>query len=314
MDRVRALMVLSENWTLQPPLSMSDLVDLAVAAEVAGVDGIMLSDHIVLGPSANAEGEPLNLRDYAAPGNQDPLTPWPSPMVLLAAIAARTTSLRLVFGAIIAPLRHPLNTAKDLGTIDLLSEGRLIVLPTVSWHEDEFRALNVDFSKRGAILDEQLEIWHRAWTQNPVSFNGEHYSFDEVYVEPKAYRPGGPTLWFGGSSVHKSLLARLVKYGTGFNPFGSPTDDELAFMSTALEEAGRSMDEIEMVGGIRGRFHSADDVADLEEALDGSLDQLRQGYRTICFKPSMFTDSVYEVPEICRRVVAGLNERLANLG
>jgi alkanesulfonate monooxygenase SsuD/methylene tetrahydromethanopterin reductase-like flavin-dependent oxidoreductase (luciferase family) len=206
-----------------------------------------------------------------------------------------------------------LNTAKDLGTIDLLSQGRLVVLPTVSWHEEEFRALGVDFSKRGAILDEQLEIWHRAWTNNPIYFQGEHYSFDEVYVEPKAYAPGGPTLWFGGSSVHQSLLKRLVKYGSGFNPFGSPTDEELAQLSAALIEAGRSVAEIEMVGGIRGRFNSPDDLADLEQALDGSLEQLRQGYRTICFKPSMFTDSVDEVPEICRRVVEGLNERLATL-
>jgi len=306
-------MVLSENWTLQPSMSISDVVNLAVAAEDAGVDGIMLSDHIVLGPSANSEGEPLNLRDYAAPGNQDPMTPWPSPMVLLSAIAARTTKLRLVFGAIIAPLRHPLNTAKDLGTIDLLSNGRLIVLPTVSWHEEEFRALGVDFSKRGAILDEQLEIWHRAWSENPISFHGEHYSFDEVYVEPKAYRPGGPTLWFGGSSVHNSLISRMVKYGSGFNPFGSPTPEELAELSARLTEAGRSMSEIEMVGGIRGEFHSADDLANLEEAMDGALTQLRQGYRTMCFKPSMFTDSVAEVPEVCRKVVAGLNERLASL-
>jgi len=313
MDQVRTLMVLSENWTLQPSMSISDVVNLAVAAEDAGVDGIMLSDHIVLGPSANSEGEPLNLRDYAAPGNQDPMTPWPSPMVLLSAIAARTTKLRLVFGAIIAPLRHPLNTAKDLGTIDLLSNGRLIVLPTVSWHEEEFRALGVDFSKRGAILDEQLEIWHRAWSENPISFHGEHYSFDEVYVEPKAYRPGGPTLWFGGSSVHNSLISRMVKYGSGFNPFGSPTPEELAELSVRLTEAGRSMSEIEMVGGIRGEFHSADDLANLEEAMDGALTQLRQGYRTMCFKPSMFTDSVAEVPEVCRKVVAGLNERLASL-
>jgi len=313
MDQVRTLMVLSENWTLQPSMSISDVVNLAVAAEEAGVDGIMLSDHIVLGPSANSEGEPLNLRDYAAPGNQDPMTPWPSPMVLLSAIAARTTKLRLVFGAIIAPLRHPLNTAKDLGTIDLLSNGRLIVLPTVSWHEEEFRALGVDFSKRGAILDEQLEIWHRAWSDNPISFHGEHYSFDDVYVEPKAYRPGGPTLWFGGSSVHNSLISRMVKYGSGFNPFGSPTPEELAELSARLTEAGRSMSEIEMVGGIRGEFHSADDLANLEEAMDGALTQLRQGYRTMCFKPSMFADSVAEVPEVCRKVVAGLNERLASL-
>lgn len=314
MDNVRALMVLSENWTLRPELSITDVVEMAVAAEAAGVDGIMISDHIVLGPSANAEGEPLNLRDYAAPGNQDPRTLWPSPIVLLSAIAARTTRLRLVFGAIIAPLRHPLNTAKDLGTLDLLSNGRLVVLPTVSWHEEEFRALGVDFTKRGAILDEQLEIWRMAWSEDPISFKGEHYSFEDVYVQPKAFRQGGPTLWFGGSSVHGALLKRLVKYGSGFNPFGSPSVQELAALAAALQDAGRSLEDIEMVGGIRGTFKTEADVADLEAAMDAADGQLRAGYRTMCFKPSMFTDSVDEVPDVCRRVVEGLNERLARLG
>jgi alkanesulfonate monooxygenase SsuD/methylene tetrahydromethanopterin reductase-like flavin-dependent oxidoreductase (luciferase family) len=152
----RALMVLTENWTLDPRPSLSDLVDLAVQAEAAGVDGVMVSDHVVLGPTANENGEPLNLRDYAMPGNQDPATPWPSPYVLLAAIASRTTSLRLVLGAIVSPLRHPLITAKDLGTLDLLGHGRLVVLPTVSWHRDEYAALGVDFHRRGEILDEHL--------------------------------------------------------------------------------------------------------------------------------------------------------------
>jgi alkanesulfonate monooxygenase SsuD/methylene tetrahydromethanopterin reductase-like flavin-dependent oxidoreductase (luciferase family) len=56
-------MVLTENWTLNPRPSMSDLVDIAVEAESAGVDGVMVSDHVVLGPSSNESGEALNLRD-----------------------------------------------------------------------------------------------------------------------------------------------------------------------------------------------------------------------------------------------------------
>lgn len=67
--------------------------------------------------------------------------PWPSSVVLLSAIAAATQRLRLVAGAIIAPLRHPLLLAKELGTLDLLAEDRLVVVPTVSWHEDEYAAL-----------------------------------------------------------------------------------------------------------------------------------------------------------------------------
>jgi probable F420-dependent oxidoreductase len=296
-------MVLTENWTLSPRPTLSDLVELAVQAEAAGVDGVMVSDHVVLGPSSNVRGEPLNLRDYAMPGNQDPATPWPSPYVLLSAIAARTTTLRLVLGAIVSPLRHPLITAKDLGTLDLLSDGRLVVLPTVSWHEDEYAALGVDFHRRGEILDEQLDVWREVWTTSPVAFRGRHYDFDEVWVEPKAYRPGGPTLWFGGSTVHAAVVRRLAKYGSGFNPLGRPSLEELMVLDDGLAAEGRSRRDIEMVGGIRGRFAHANDVASLDEALDGVREQLAMGYSTICFKPSMFTDEREDVINVCTRVV-----------
>ncbi len=296
-------MVLTENWTLSPRPSLSDLVDLAVEAEAAGVNGVMVSDHVVLGPSSNEGGEPLNLRDYAMPGNQDPATPWPSPYVLLSAIAARTTTLRLVLGAIVSPLRHPLITAKDLGTLDLLSDGRLVVLPTVSWHHDEYAALGVDFHRRGEILDEQLDVWRQVWTTSPVAFHGRHYDFDEVWVEPKAWRPGGPVLWFGGSTVHGAVVRRLATYGSGFNPLGRPSLEELAALDSGLAAEGRSRSDIEMVGGIRGRFAHANDVASLDDALDGVREQLAMGYSTICFKPSMFTDERDGVINVCTRVV-----------
>jgi alkanesulfonate monooxygenase SsuD/methylene tetrahydromethanopterin reductase-like flavin-dependent oxidoreductase (luciferase family) len=128
----RLLLILTENHTMRPAPDVADLVRFAVEAEQAGIDGIMVSEHIVLGPSANAAGLPANPRDYALPGNQDPAMPWPSPLVLLSAAAAATRRLRLVAGAIISPLRHPLALAKDLATLDRLSRGRLVVLPTVS--------------------------------------------------------------------------------------------------------------------------------------------------------------------------------------
>lgn len=306
MAAARALMVLTENWTLQPRPTLSNLVEMAMRAEANGVDGVMVSDHVVLGPSSNENGEPLNLRDYALPGNQDPATPWPSPYVLLAAIAARTTTLRLVLGAIVSPLRHPLISAKDLGTLDLLSNGRLVVLPTVSWHRDEYAALGVDFHQRGAILDEQLEIWRQVWRTSPVAYHGRHYDFDEIWLEPKAHRPGGPTLWFGGSTVHDAVARRLATYGSGFNPLGRPTAPELRLLDDALAARGRTRAEIEMVGGIRGRFVGANDVASLDDALEGVREQLAIGYTTICFKPSMFADDRDGVEDVSARVVSFL--------
>ena len=299
----RAVMVLSENWTLVPPRDLRGLVELAVGAERAGVDTVMLSEHVVLGPSAGAAGRMENPRDYAAPGNQDPATPWPDSVVLAAAIAAATSELRIALAAIIAPLRHPLLLAKQLATLDLVAQGRLVVQPTVSWAAEEYAALDVPFTRRGAILDEQLEAMHAAWTETPAAFAGEHFRFAGVYCEPKPHRPGGPAMWFGGQTLHPALCRRIVRYGSGFHPFGTPTDAELERLAGAMAQAGRDIAELELVGGIRGRFPDATGVADLDAALADVPRLIDRGFTSICFKPSMFTDDRSAVTGICRRVV-----------
>jgi probable F420-dependent oxidoreductase len=303
----RVVMVLSENWTLVPPRDLAALVELAVAAEQAGVDTVMLSEHVVLGPSAGAAGRMENPRDYAAPGNQDPATPWPDSVVLAAAIAARTRTLRVALAAIIAPLRHPLLLAKQLATLDLLACGRLVVQPTVSWAEEEYEALGVPFRQRGAILDEQLEAMHAAWTDAAAAFEGAHFRFADVYCEPKPFHAGGPRMWFGGQSMHPALLRRIVRYGSGFHPFGTPTEADLAALGEAMQAAGRDIAELELVGGIRGRFPRPDAVADLDEALATIPAQLGRGFTSICFKPSMFTDDRGEVGAVSARVVEAVN-------
>ena len=297
------VLILSENWTLWPPGDVRALVDAAVEAEEAGFDAVMMSEHVVLGPGADAEGVPENRRDYALPGNQDPSTPWPDPLAVLAAAAAVTARLRLVVGSIIAPLRHPLLLAKQLATVDLLSRGRLVVQPTVSWHRPEYEALGVPFEKRGELLDEHLAAWRTLWRDSPASFEGTHYGFSEVTLEPKPYRPGGPVLWFGGETVHPRLLRRLVEYGSGFNPLGRPSDEDLQRLRSAMAEAGRDMSELEMVGGTRGRFADAESVADLGEALASVSGQLERGFTTICIKPSQFIDDPAELGAFCREVV-----------
>lgn len=304
-------MVLSENWTLVDPRDLRGLVELAVVAEACGIDAIMLSEHVVLGASAGAEGIMTNPRDYAAPGNQDPAMPWPSSLLLLAAAAQATTTLRLVAGAVIAPLRHPLMLAKELGTLDLLSQGRLVVLPTVSWHRAEYDALGVPFAERGRILDEQLEVLATSWGPGPIQHAGRYYSFGDVWLEPRAYRPDGPTLWFGGQGMHPSLLRRLIRYGSGFNPFGTVTDADLATLRAALTDAGRPQSSMEMVGGIRGTFADDHGPADLDQALRSVPGQLERGYTSICFKPAMFIDEAEQLDRFCRGLVRKVGELAA---
>ncbi|MCZ0990849.1 F420-dependent oxidoreductase [Streptomyces diastatochromogenes] len=296
-------LVLSENWTLTSGRDLPTLVRWAREAEDAGFDSVMISEHIVLGPDAGAKGLMPNPREYALPGNQDPFTPWPNSLLLLASIASVTTRLRLAAAAILAPLRHPLLLARELGTLDLLSEGRLIVLPTVSWSRDEYAALGVPFDKRGQLLDEHLEIWELLWRESPATYEGKHYRFRDVYFEPKAHRPEGPRIWFGGSGMHDALTRRLVRHGHGFNPLGRPTPENMDKLRAAMTEAGRDINELELVGGTRAVFPDNNSCADLDQALAHIPAQLEQGFTTFCIKPSQFTDDPDSIGNFCRQVM-----------
>ncbi len=303
MPTPRMLMILSENWTLTDGRNLGDLVRWAQIAEETGFDSVMISEHVVLGPDASDKGVMGNPRDYAMPGNQDPLMPWPNSLMLFSAMASVTSRIRLVGAAILAPLRHPLLLARELGTLDLLSEGRLVVQPNVSWSRDEYAALGVPFRERGKILDEQLEVMDLVWKQSPATHHGTYFDFDDIYLEPKAFRPDGPRMWFGGQKAHGAVVERLVRYGHGFHPLGRPTAEDLQVIGDAMAAAGRDAADLEMVGGVRVRFPDDDSCADIGESMDSIPEQLEQGFTTFCVKPSMFIDDAAEMEAFCRGVI-----------
>ena len=216
MPAPRMLMILSENWTLTDGRNLNDLVTWARIAEDTGFDSVMISEHVVLGPDASDKGVMGNPRDYAAPGNQDPLMPWPNSLMLFSAIASVTERIRLVGAAVLAPLRHPLLLARELGTLDLISEGRLVVQPNVSWSKDEYAAMGVPFRERGKILSEQLEVMKLVFEQSPATHHGHYFDFEDIYLEPKAFRPEGPRMWFGGQKAHGAVVDPWIGLGLGY--------------------------------------------------------------------------------------------------
>lgn len=299
----RMVCVLTENWTMTDPRDLRGIVRMAQEAEDAGFDMVMVSDHVLLGGSAGSQGRMANPRDYAMPGNQDPFTAWPSNIVLLSAIAAATSRIRLGAIALIAPLRHPLVLAHDLAALDLLSEGRLVIQPTVSWHRDEYDALGVPWEKRGRILDEHLRIWEQVWAASPASFEGEFFRFSDVYIEPKPTRPEGPAMWFGGEGVHRALVDRLVRYGSGYHPLGRTSAEDVAALSASLSAAGGSLDGLELVGGTRVEFPADDAVASLATALEEIPRQQALGFTTFVVKPSIFIDRREDHAAFCHEVI-----------
>ncbi|GAS88456.1 TIGR03619 family F420-dependent LLM class oxidoreductase [Mycolicibacterium brisbanense] len=297
------LLILSENWTLTAGRDLGDLVRWARIAEDAGFDSVMISEHIVLGPDASDKGVMANPRAYALPGNQDPFTPWPNSLMLLSAMASVTSRIRLVAAAVLAPLRHPLLLARELGTLDLLSEGRLVVQPSVSWSRDEYAAMGVPFAERGRILDEQLAVMDLVFGNSPASYHGRYFSFDDIYLEPKAFRPDGPRMWFGGQTAHGKVVERLVRYGHGFHPLGAPSAEDMRAIGEAMTAAGRAMADLEMIGGVRVDFPDDHSCADIGKAMASVPEQLEKGFTTICVKPSMFIDDAGELPAFCADVM-----------
>ncbi|CAN5352811.1 hypothetical protein BH09ACT10_BH09ACT10_20120 [soil metagenome] len=300
----KLFLILSETWTMTDPRELRRFVSYAAEAEQAGFDGVMVGEHVVMGPNSAFKGEPNNPREWLMAGNQTPMYPHPSNIVLLSAMAQATSTLRLVAGAILSPLRHPLELANDLATLDLVSEGRLVVVPGVSWQEEEYAALNVPFHERGKILDEQLDIWHKLWTNgSPVSHHGKHFNFDDIYVEPQPFRPGGPEMWIGGKLFSPWAVRRAVKYGQGFFPIIPASEAELAVLGDAMKAAGRDLSELELPAFIFGKpFKEADDLLDLDASLEVVPDMLTRGISTLIVKPSQYLNDGADLGAFCRSV------------
>ena len=275
---------------------------MAVEAERAGFDGVMVSEHIVLGRGADADGLPENPRDYALPGNQDPATPWPSSLLLLAAIASVTTRLRLIASAVIPPLRHPLLIAKELATLDLLSQRPARRAAHRELASGRVRGARACRSRRAGRASTNTSPRGRcSGATSPAGFDGAHYAFDDVWLEPKPFRPDGPAaLVRRPAPARPAAAAARRATATGSTRSAAPSDDDLERLAAAMAAAGRDLAELEMVGGTRGAFPDASHPAPLDEALDQIPEQVARGFRTICIKPSQFTDDRAEIPDLLR--------------
>lgn len=298
----KVMLAMSELFTLLKPEEEPRHLEFARIAEGEGIAGLFVSEHVVMGPSAGALGRNENPRQFVMPGMQDPATPWPAPLIKLAAMAGVTSSIRLICAALIAPLRHPIVTAKELATLDLISDGRITVMPSVSWHKDEYDSLQVDFATRGRRLDEQLAIWKRLWEDTPAEFHGEFYDFTDTYFAPKP-RPGGIKIWFGGMELRPSLLARITTYGDGLF-MGFPLQPEhRALLDGAMTAAGRSADALEIAGWLVPEFPDPQKVADIDAMLDAQIPTLAsQACDLIAIKPSCFIDDPAEFGSFCRHL------------
>jgi probable F420-dependent oxidoreductase len=195
---------------------------VARAAEAAGFDSLWGGEHVVL-PDPQAPPSPMA-----------PHEPILDPVTALTYCAAVTSRVRLGTGIIILPQRNPLVLAKELASLDRLSNGRLIFGIGVGYLEPEFRALGAPFEHRGAVTDEYLAAMRAIWTQDKPAFSGRFVSFANVQAHPQPMQRPHPPIVVGGRTP--AAFRRAVEQGDGWYGFGLDPA-RTAEMLTGLREA-----------------------------------------------------------------------------
>lgn len=124
----------------------------------------------------------------------------PSLLTTLAAVAARTSNIKIGTACLLLPLHDPIHVAEEAAVLDLISNGRLILGVTIGYRGEEFEAFGKQRHTRGAVMEEQLKVITQAWTQESFSFNGKHFTYRNLSVTPKPVQKPHPPIWIGASS------------------------------------------------------------------------------------------------------------------
>jgi probable F420-dependent oxidoreductase len=224
----------------------ADLLSLAVAAERAGADQVVLSEHVAL--PAVVLGHPgARPEDAQTPFPFPSEEEYPDPLVALAAIGAVTQRVRLSTNILIAPLRPPVLLAKMAATLDVLCGGRLDLGVGAGWLEEEFDALGVPLQRVAGRMEDTIRACQSLWHGGPASFASATVSFTNMVCSPAPLQPGGPPVWFGGSAS-EATARRVATIGHGWSIIGSTTFEDIALGVTLIQRAcadiGRDPDDI----------------------------------------------------------------------
>lgn len=220
-----------------------EIVRAAQAAERAGFDWVSCSDHVLVPASrAGAMG-----------------ATWYDAGSTLAFVAGATSRIGLLSHVLVLPYRHPLVVAKQYGTLDHLSGGR-VILGVGSGHlKPEFAVLGAAYERRGRASDECIGAIAAAWEQDVAAYAGETVAFRDVMVSPRPARRPRPPIWVGGNS--RAAVRRAALHAEGWVPWQIGVDEYAAAATWARAqrtEAGRA-----------GAFTL---VAPLEVAADATVD------------------------------------------
>ncbi len=207
---------------------------LASAIEEIGYDEIAAFDHVVMGHPG--EGRRTI---YSAE------MPILEALMLLSNVAAVTTRVSLSTEVLVLPQRQPVLVAKQISTLDTLSDGRVRLGIGVGWQDSEYDALEEDFSNRGKRMDEAIDLLRSYWSGGRIEFRGSYYDSHDMGMEPVSPQGAQLPIWVGGDSP--AALRRTAEKADGW--MASGVTDEQALLCVEkirhkAEEFGRGADEI----------------------------------------------------------------------
>ncbi len=207
------------------------MLELGKAIEDIGYDEIAVFDHVVMGYPTDDRPRPI----------YPPKMPVLEALILMAQLGAVTDRIGLSTEVLVLPQRQPVLVAKQISTIDLMSQGRVRLGVGVGWKESEYDALEEDFTNRGRRMDEAIALMRSYWSDEQIDFDGEYYSSTAMAMEPKPAQPGGPQIWIGGGS--KAALRRAGQLGDGWMGSALSSEDKItasvATIRAEAEAAGR---------------------------------------------------------------------------
>jgi probable F420-dependent oxidoreductase len=219
--------VIHMNPRFEPPGweatgSVEDVSEVVRAAERAGVDWVSCSEHIAI---------PVSASDVRGGRYWDPFS-------TLGYLAARTERVRLLTHMVVLPYHHPLELLKRVGTLDVLSHGRVLLGVGVGSLEPEFEVLGHQFDGRGDRSDDAIRAIRASWGVRTPEYGGSHYSFSGFIVEPSGV-PRQVKVWVGGRT--RRSLRRAVELGHAWMPFRLKLDELRSMLED--QEVRRMIDE-----------------------------------------------------------------------
>jgi probable F420-dependent oxidoreductase len=189
------------NFLAQPQWAAK----VAQHAEQLGFESVWTGEHVVLPDPRQA------------PSPADPQTAMLHPSTALAYLAAVTQTLKFGTGITLIAQRNPVVLAKEIGSLDVLTGGRLLFGVGAGYLHQEFAALGVDFASRGARTDEYIDVLRNLWTAEKPSFQGKFINYDNIDAQPRPVQAGGPPVIIGGASP--AAMRRTITHGDGWYGF-----------------------------------------------------------------------------------------------